>query len=142
MKRKLWGDFVDFPAWLDEQMRRRGYNQSALARGLGIQQSTVSQWLSGKSEPTTTNLIALARLFDLNTNSVLQMFEDADAPYQMSPEMAGLVEVLDRKLEAIEDPRVKELAIARLKHDITALTDMVESLSDFIDSLPTKDGQT
>lgn len=123
-------------------MRRRGYNQSALARGLGIQQSTVSQWLSGKSEPTTTNLIALARLFDLNTNSVLQMFEDADAPYQMSPEMAGLVEVLDRKLEAIEDPRVKELAIARLKHDITALTDMVESLSDFIDSLPTKDGQT
>ena len=133
---------MDFNTWIYDERTRRKISQSALERQTGISQSTWSSLEKGAQGPTVRILTALAPVFGYERNELLQMWGFIDTPYEMSPEMAGLVEVLDRKLEAIEDPKVKELAITRLKHDIAALTDMVESLSDFIDSLPTKDGQT
>ncbi len=133
---------MEFAAWLQGELDRLRLSQSELARRSGISQSTWSVLLLGsnKKPPSARVIQALAPVLGYEKDTLLRMWGVIDAPYEMSPEMQGLVEVLDRKLEAIEDPKVKELAITRLKQDITALTDMVESLSEFIDSLPTKDG--
>lgn len=140
MERNRTGDAVEFDTWFYEERTKRKLSQSALERMTGISQSTWSAVEKGQQPPTARILAALAPAFGLKRNDLMQRWGFIDSPYEMSPEMTGLVEVLDRKLEAIDDPKVKELAITRLKHDIAALTDMVESLSEFIESLPTKDG--
>lgn len=73
MKRNVWGYFVDFPAWLRSQMEAHHYNQSKLAEVLGVRQSTISNWLSGKSEPTTDNLVMLSGVFDYDHLSLMEI---------------------------------------------------------------------
>lgn len=37
-----------FGAWLEAQLRNRGFNQSEFARRLGVSQGTVSRWVNGR----------------------------------------------------------------------------------------------
>lgn len=40
--------------------------QIALAKELGVGKSTVSQWETGKCEPTLSNLVAMAKFFGVS----------------------------------------------------------------------------
>ena len=52
--------------------RSKGYTQEELAGKLNLSPQAVSKWENGISEPTTTNLIALAKLFGVAPEDLLQ----------------------------------------------------------------------
>ena len=55
-----------------ELRRQRGWSQENLAERLGVTRQSVSKWESGASDPSTTNLIALAKLYGLTAEELLQ----------------------------------------------------------------------
>ena len=46
--------------------------QEFVAERLGISKQAVSKWESGKSEPSTSNLIALAKLYGISVEEILE----------------------------------------------------------------------
>ena len=46
-----------------------------LAARLGVSRQAVSKWESGQSDPSTTNLLALAKLFGVRPEELLQEAE-------------------------------------------------------------------
>ena len=60
---------------LSRLRRERGLTQEELARRLYITRQAVSRWEQGTSEPSTTNLIKLARVFDLDPADLLREVE-------------------------------------------------------------------
>lgn len=46
--------------------------QEFVAESLGVSRQSVSKWESGKSDPSTSNLIALANLFDIPVEDLLK----------------------------------------------------------------------
>ncbi|EFB77601.1 helix-turn-helix domain-containing protein [Subdoligranulum variabile] len=49
--------------------------QEFVAESLGVSRQAVSKWESGKSDPSTTNLMALARLYGLPPEELLREAE-------------------------------------------------------------------
>ena len=65
------------------QMRKdRGLSQEALAEELGISRQAVSKWERAESSPDTSNLITLAKLYNVSLDELLdtdqEKFESAD----------------------------------------------------------------
>ena len=52
--------------------KQRGLTQEELGEKLNISGQAVSKWESGKSDPSTTNLMALAKLFGLSPEDLLR----------------------------------------------------------------------
>ena len=50
----------------------RKMTQEFVAEHLGVSRQAVSKWESGKSDPSTSNLIALAKLFDCTAEEMLK----------------------------------------------------------------------
>ena len=46
--------------------------QEFVAERIGVSRQAVSKWESGLSDPSTTNLIALAKLFDVTPEELLK----------------------------------------------------------------------
>ena len=46
--------------------------QEFVAEAIGVSRQAVSKWESGVSDPSTSNLIALARLFQVDPETLLQ----------------------------------------------------------------------
>ena len=61
---------------LGEVIRARreacGMTQELVAQKLGVSRQAVGKWESGKSEPSTTNLMALAELFGTDAAELLR----------------------------------------------------------------------
>ena len=51
---------------------RCGMTQEFVAESLGVSRQAVSKWESGASDPSTSNLFALARLFGVSPETLLQ----------------------------------------------------------------------
>lgn len=63
---------------LGEVIRRRTeckMTQEFVAEALGVSRQAVSKWESGASDPSTTNLIALAKLFGVAPEDLLREVE-------------------------------------------------------------------
>ena len=58
---------------LSELRKRSGYSQEQLAEQLGISRQAVSKWERAESSPDTDNLIALAKLYGVSLDALLQM---------------------------------------------------------------------
>lgn len=56
---------------LREYRTERKMTQEFVAEHLGISRQAVSKWESGVSEPSTSNLLALAKLFDVSAEELL-----------------------------------------------------------------------
>lgn len=54
---------------------RCGITQEFVAEQLGVSRQAVSKWENGTSEPTTTNLLALAKLFGVPAEELLNSIE-------------------------------------------------------------------
>ena len=50
---------------------QKGYNQEYVAQMLGVSRQAVSKWESGKSQPDTKNLLALAQLLDASVDQLI-----------------------------------------------------------------------
>lgn len=56
---------------IKELRKLMGVKQGALARDMGVSQPTVSDWESGKMNPTIDNLIFLSRYFSVSVGCVI-----------------------------------------------------------------------
>ncbi len=65
---KYNNDFVNI---LTDIMADKDLNQSSLAKLIGIKQSQVSEWLSGKSKPGYDNIKALAIALKVSADVLL-----------------------------------------------------------------------
>jgi transcriptional regulator with XRE-family HTH domain len=54
---------------------RCGMTQEFLAEQMGVSRQAVSKWESGKSEPSTSNLLMLAKLFKISPEELLREVE-------------------------------------------------------------------
>ncbi|MCL2559450.1 MAG: helix-turn-helix transcriptional regulator [Turicibacter sp.] len=59
------------------QMRKeKGFSQEALAEQLGISRQAVSKWERAESSPDTSNLITLAKLYNISLDELLNTDQD------------------------------------------------------------------
>lgn len=49
--------------------------QEFVAEAIGVSRQAVSKWENGVSDPSTSNLIALAKLFNMSPEELLQEVE-------------------------------------------------------------------
>lgn len=61
-------------------MDKRGVSAAELARQTGVSQLTASHWRAGKRMPDTSNMLAIARVFDMNLNELLLELQREHAP--------------------------------------------------------------
>ena len=55
---------------IKQLMQERNLTQQKLANELGVNQTTVGQWLRGKKKPSYDNILALYEKFDLQPNEL------------------------------------------------------------------------
>ena len=60
---------------LKARRTQRGYTQEYVAEALGVSRQAVSKWENGSSEPSTANLMALAKLYGLSVDELLHSAE-------------------------------------------------------------------
>ena len=59
---------------------RRQMTQEFVAERLGVSRQAVSKWESGASDPSTSNLLALAKLFQVSPEELLREVEPKTPP--------------------------------------------------------------
>lgn len=69
---------VEIAQRLAELRRAKGYSQEALANELGLSRQAVSKWERAESSPDTENLIALARLYGVSLDDLLNIDKDIE----------------------------------------------------------------
>ena len=57
---------------ITELRKRSGWSQEELAGRLGVSRQAVSKWESGASDPSTSNLLALAKLYGVSAEDLLR----------------------------------------------------------------------
>ena len=55
--------------------KRAGLSQEELSGRVGVSRQAVSKWETGAAEPSTTNLLALARLYGVSAGELLSGVE-------------------------------------------------------------------
>lgn len=66
---------MEFKDRLKELRKERGISQMQLAKELKLSQSAVAKWELGKTEPTASAIIAVARYFNETTDFILGVTE-------------------------------------------------------------------
>ena len=62
---------------LKENRTRCKMTQEFVAESIGVSRQAVSKWENGTSEPNTSNLVALAKLYGISTEDLLKGVENA-----------------------------------------------------------------
>lgn len=57
---------------LKDHRTRRNMTQEYVAEALGVSRQAVSKWENGTSDPSTSNLLALARLYGVSAGELLE----------------------------------------------------------------------
>lgn len=57
---------------IKEERVKRQMTQEFVAESIGVSRQAVSKWESGSSDPSTSNLLALAKLFDISLQDLLK----------------------------------------------------------------------
>ena len=60
---------------IQEARKAAGLSQESLGERLGVSRQAVSKWESGASDPSTVNLLALARLYGVSADELLRGVE-------------------------------------------------------------------
>lgn len=56
-----------------------GLTQEALGEKLGVSRQAVSKWETGAADPSTANLLALAKLYGVSPEELLRNAQNEDA---------------------------------------------------------------
>lgn len=75
---------------LKELREKKGISQAELAKKMGVVQSTVGMWESGKNQPQQSTLVALANFFDVSVEYLLGLSDSQKPEYAMIAEKLGL----------------------------------------------------
>ena len=66
----------DFARNIKRRRAERGMSQEQLAEKLGVSRQAVSKWENGTSDPSTSNLLAIARLYGVSAEELLRSAGD------------------------------------------------------------------
>lgn len=81
-----------------QQLRKmNGYSQDVLAEKIGVSRQSVSKWERAESSPETDNLIALAELYGMTLDELLNTSKDAvkiDVPNKKNKDFKGKMKSL------------------------------------------------
>jgi len=66
---------MKFQERIKELRRQKNMSQMDLAKATGISQSAIAKWELGKTEPTATAIITLAKFFDESTDYLLGVID-------------------------------------------------------------------
>lgn len=88
---------------LKKLRENRGLSQYKLAEALGLSQSAVGLWESGKREPNFATLCAIADFFDVTTDHLLGRSFSASAPSSSVSSLLPLESEFLEKFRALDD---------------------------------------
>ncbi len=91
---------------LADLRRSKGYSQEGLARKLGLSRQAVSKWERAESSPDTENLIALAKLYGVSLDELLNQSDEIEDDIAFENEDRAR----QREAEAAERARTHEAA--------------------------------
>lgn len=95
---------MGFPRWLRGQMERREWSVTRLARELGINHGTVSQWLSGDRHPSPASCKRIADVLFVDLDEVLTIAGHRDPDLDVDPNAPGeQIAALARRIAWSED---------------------------------------
>ena len=60
---------------IQEARKAAGLSQESLGERLGVSRQAVSKWETGTADPSTSNLLALAKLFGISAEELLRSVE-------------------------------------------------------------------
>ena len=63
---------MDIGKKLRDARNAAGLTQESAAESLGVSRQTVSKWENGSADPSTTNLLALAKLYGVAAEELLR----------------------------------------------------------------------
>ena len=66
-------------ALIAQARRERGLTQKELSQALHVSAQAVSKWETGTADPSTSNLLALAKLFGVSAEELLRQVDRTDA---------------------------------------------------------------
>jgi transcriptional regulator with XRE-family HTH domain len=91
-------DYKPFASWVRAELRRREWNDSDLARRMGVSSGMISHWLSGERRPNpySCDLLADALHADLDTVLALVCHRPTAASAALPKEIAPVVAMLRR----------------------------------------------
>ncbi len=58
-------------------MAERGLTQQAFAESIGVNQTTVCQWLLGNKKPSYDNIVSICKMYDILPNELFD-FDESD----------------------------------------------------------------
>ena len=70
---------MSFGEQLSSVRRRSGLTQEQFAEQLQVSRQAVSKWETGTADPSTSNLLALAKLFGVSAEELLRQVDRTDA---------------------------------------------------------------
>lgn len=90
-------DTTMFPSRLRRAMKSKGIKQKDLAKKAGLNESTLSNYLSGKRHATDKNMYALATALNVDIRWLMGYRDDVgDAPDKITIERMELRELVER----------------------------------------------
>lgn len=75
--------------------KQYGYSQEQLAEKIGVSRQAVSKWERSESSPDTENLIALAKIYNLSIDDMINHNSSNDNSYSASPNSMGQTESVE-----------------------------------------------
>ena len=69
---------MTFGEKLQKLRTRAGLSQDQLAELLDVSRQAVSKWETGTADPSTSNLLALAKLFGVSAEELLRQVDQTD----------------------------------------------------------------
>ena len=64
--------FMEFSKKLQKLRKQNNLTQEAFGALLGLSPQAVSKWENGMSDPSTSNLLALAKLYEVSVEEILK----------------------------------------------------------------------
>jgi len=109
------GEKINFSEWLQNEMNKRGWSQSDLARAADLNRAVINKLLNGKSHPQPTTLEAISRALKIPLETTYRAagLLPANSDHDETVEEAIYV------LKNIRSTQRKATAVALLKALIT-----------------------
>ncbi|MBQ7912942.1 MAG: helix-turn-helix transcriptional regulator [Clostridia bacterium] len=61
-----------------ELLKEKDFNGSQIARRLGLSRTAVSSWVRGKSAPSYTHLVKMAKILDVSLETLVRCFAEEE----------------------------------------------------------------
>ena len=92
---------------LYELRKKTGMSQDELAEKIGVSRQTISKWERGEALPDTENLIALAKLYNVTLDDIVNYNEDEEKPEEVKFEIIDASETINKEIGEDEEKEVE-----------------------------------